>query len=363
MAEQPNQRRWNDTISDLPLYTGTEKDSLSAESIVTRVEAAAEALAWTPEQTFNNFSLSLRSNAEQWLQLQQDIRPDFVKTWPYIKPIFRKAFGSKMDESKVYLTVKDLGMKTTEKPRDFAIRFNQAWRAIKEMIKPKPIDVPAAEADRSVAYCQGLYMQGCNDTHMDYQKIFYVAGLPQPLLTKVVQKDIPTFVEAMDQAILIDALNTKNGGTVHEIQEDQTPETSDEDFVNQIQGGYHNNRGNYRGAFRGRSNSRGNARGNRGASQSASQRGGNHNGGSQPPNNNGGTKMPYSEQKLKCLFCNIFGHHQNDCNKRIKANKPCIASSGKEYFPKTKVTPVQDGEEQQGTQAPVKEEAKEYLFR
>ncbi|MEY3250846.1 MAG: hypothetical protein RLZZ27_954, partial [Actinomycetota bacterium] len=30
MGEQPNQRRWNDQVSDLPAFYGNEKDTLSA---------------------------------------------------------------------------------------------------------------------------------------------------------------------------------------------------------------------------------------------------------------------------------------------------------------------------------------------
>ncbi len=74
MAEQPNQRRWNDTISELPAFYGNDKDTLSAESLVHRVEAAATALGWDDEATFNNFSLCLRADAEKWLALTRDIR-------------------------------------------------------------------------------------------------------------------------------------------------------------------------------------------------------------------------------------------------------------------------------------------------
>ena len=82
MAEQPNQRRWNDSVSDLPIFHGNDKDTITAESIVARVEAAANTLTWDDEQTYNNFSLAMRSNAEKWLTLQSDIRgADFRKSW------------------------------------------------------------------------------------------------------------------------------------------------------------------------------------------------------------------------------------------------------------------------------------------
>ena len=249
MAEQPNQRRWNDSVSDLPAFHGNEKDTITAESITTRVEAAAEALAWDDAATFNNFSLAMRSNAEKWLMLQADIRPDFARSWTYIKPLFRVAFGTKMDKSKVFLALRELGHKPTELVQDFAIRFNESWRTIKSLMKPKIINVPAAEANRTIAVCQGLYAQGFLDAQMEFQRIMFVSTLDMPLLTKVVQKDIPTFVDAMETASKLQGLTQKpngNGGVIHSIQE-QNLETTDAEFVNQIQQGYHNNRGNNHG--------------------------------------------------------------------------------------------------------------------
>jgi hypothetical protein len=268
MAEQPNQRRWNDSVSELPAFYGNEKDTISAESIVHRVEAAANALTWDDEATYNNFSLAMRANAEEWLTLQADVRgPEFRRSWAYIKPLFRAAFGSKMDESKVFLALREIGQKPSECIRDFAIRFNKGWRTIKDLMKPKAINVPANEADRTVAVCQGLYAQGFADAQMEFQRIMFVSTMEMPLLTRVVQKDIPTFVDAMEVATKIENLTKSTGITasIHKIQE--TDETSDAEFVNQIQHGYHNNRGNYRGNNRGRSNSRGQSRGNRGNSR------------------------------------------------------------------------------------------------
>ena len=168
-----------------------------------------------------------------------------------------------MDESKVFLALREIGMKPTELVRDFTIRFDKGWRTIKDLMKPKAINIPAAEADRTIVVCQGLYAQGFSDAQMEFQIIMFVSTLDMPLLTKVVQKDIPTFVEAMDEATKIQHLSKNNGATaaIHKILE-QTKETLDAEFVNQIQQGYHNNSGNYCGNNRGCSNFRGPSRGN-----------------------------------------------------------------------------------------------------
>ena len=131
MAEQPNQSRWNNSVSELPSFHGNSKDTITAESITTQVEAAALALAWDDAAMYNNFSLSMPSNAEEWLLLQADIRgAAFLKSWAYIKPIFLKAFGAKMDESKVYMILKDMVQKPGELVCDFAIQFNKGYRTI-----------------------------------------------------------------------------------------------------------------------------------------------------------------------------------------------------------------------------------------
>ena len=84
-----------------------------------------------------------------------------------------------------------------------------------------------------------------------------------PLLTNVVQKPIPAFVDAMEHATQLQMLAQKQStiGQINQIQE-QMETTLDAEFVNQIQQGYHNNRGNNRGNSRGRGN-RGQSRGNR----------------------------------------------------------------------------------------------------
>jgi hypothetical protein len=67
------------------------------------------------------------------------------------------------------------------------------------------------------------------------------------------------------------------------------------------------------------------------------------------------------------LFCKIIGHHQDECRKRIDAGKPCMAASGKEYFPKSKMHPVTEEEmdaDMSGEyQSAIRETKNEYLFQ
>jgi hypothetical protein len=269
------------------------------------------------------------------------------------------------------MILKDIGQKPGELVRDFAIRFNKGYRTIQSMMNLRAINVPANEAERTIAVCQKLYADGYRDAQDDMRKILFVSTLEMPLLTKVVQKPIPTFVDAMEHASQLQMLAQKQStiGQINQIQE-QSKMTSDAEFVNQITQGYHNGRGNNRGNSRGRGNrgqSRGN--GNRGRGHFSGGYYSNKNNGNGNGGNNQNKEAPKLNTKIKCLFCDIPGHHQDDCRKRIEAGKPCRATSGKEYFPKSKMYPVTEEEmdadmgQSSEHQSAIREAKSEYLFQ
>jgi hypothetical protein len=43
-----------------------------------------------------------------------------------------------------------------------------------------------------------------------------------------------------------------------------------------------------------------------------------------------------NQNKQVCVFCKIPNHRQEDCRKRIAANKPCLDTSGRPFWPKIK---------------------------
>jgi hypothetical protein len=45
-----------------------------------------------------------------------------------------------------------------------------------------------------------------------------------------------------------------------------------------------------------------------------------------------------NRNKTTCIFCKKLGHRQEDCQKRINANQPCLDSSGKTFLPKINTT-------------------------
>ena len=234
------------------------------------------------------------------------------------------------------------------------------------LVEKQVIDIPADAAARTVDYCRGLYNQGFNHNQAMFQRMFFVAGLPHKLLTKVVQKDIPTIREAYTESVRIHGLEQDpakikngNGNGIHAAEEENE---TDEQFINQIRShpityrgrGGQNNSG--RGNFRGRSLSRGRggatARGApRGASSGpafsdrSSQNGPN----GQGPN--GGQGMSF-EPRPKCKYCKKEGHMQDKCYARIRDNAPCTNRYGVTYWPsQQQQAPIRESEEEQSVGA------------
>ena len=95
-AQQAVNRRLNETISDLPKFYGMAKDTVSAENLIDRIDAAIATLAWTQVMAFNYFRMALHSDAKTWLKLIKDIKDGFQEQWDFIKPLFKLRFGKKM---------------------------------------------------------------------------------------------------------------------------------------------------------------------------------------------------------------------------------------------------------------------------
>jgi len=76
-AQQAANRQLNETISDLPKFYCTAKDTVTAENLIDRIDASINALAWTPEMAFDYFRMALHSSVENWIKLVREKEPDF----------------------------------------------------------------------------------------------------------------------------------------------------------------------------------------------------------------------------------------------------------------------------------------------
>jgi hypothetical protein len=117
-------------------------------------------------------------------------------------------------------------------------------------------------------------------------------------------------------------LKGKSLASVNEIREEEVPAEAEDDDVTAF---------NRRGArpktnqYQSGGQSRGGYSSGRGGYQAGS---GTRRGGNSGNGNNGNRNGKF------CYFCKIQGHRQEECQKRIKENKPCRDAQGRYYWPK-----------------------------
>ena len=61
-----------------------------------------------------------------------------------------------------------------------------------------------------------------------------------------------------------------------------------------------------------------------------------------------GDNQMHNQGKHTCWYCNIPGHRQEECRKRIKDGKPCTGLNGSTYWPKPKQIPMDEEKEGEG---------------
>ena len=67
-----------------------------------------------------------------------------------------------------------------------------------------------------------------------------------------------------------------------------------------------------------------------------------------------GGRKPFSKNVVVCRYCNIKGHFQKECRKRLKDGKPQVDAQGKAYIYDNKMNPIKDegeDEEEEGISA------------
>ena len=111
----------------LPEFGGQrEKDSITPNAFIQRVDNMMAANIWTDHIVFWNFALVLRSSADIWLKSQktlEDITGDH-RAWTIIWHFFKAEFAIKLDDKQILDGLAHLAMKPTENVQDYFGRLN-----------------------------------------------------------------------------------------------------------------------------------------------------------------------------------------------------------------------------------------------
>ena len=112
----------------LPEFWGQkEKDSISANEFVKRVDKMMSANNWSDKVAFDNFGLALKGEANTWLDSQivlKQIEGDRER-WTIIRPFFKEEFATESGDKLILDGLAHMAMKPSENVRSFFGRLNK----------------------------------------------------------------------------------------------------------------------------------------------------------------------------------------------------------------------------------------------
>ena len=349
------QQRINDHIADLPFFFAEKnKDTVSLQTYISRIEQGIEALEWTQENAFTYFKNSLRGDAAQWLIGTLSDLPDLAKTWEVYKPLFREAFGDTTDE---IVFAQEIGTLTIGQFDNNLIKYYAAiTKAIdlhgdKYRAEVYPIPANLALTAAQTLFVQKAFHDGAHKVHVDLKKEFFIRGLTTKQINMIKLKpnlttprDVFNYLrreEDLELKLKTNGQHTNgtgngasngNGGPKPTAPAPIKIESAEEqEGSQQAAANYPPRQQSQRGQQRGRGQrGRGSVQPRPSGQPSGSQNGtGNYNGNQQAP------------KPFFCIFCRKPNHNQDDCRQRIAENAPCLSKNGVPYFPRSQ-NPVEE---------------------
>jgi hypothetical protein len=325
-VQGPNGLQLRVEKAKLPEFYGQkEKDSIAAAEFAKRIDWNVAANGWTDEEAYSNFGMALHGSANLWLESMitlQEIEGDRA-CWSIIKPFFKAEFAIQTDDKLILDGLAHMAMKKSENIRDYFGRLNKTNNIIMEgkcqytLLPPKP--VVQANGFMDTAEVDAYYDIRDRAIGKFYLLNLFRAGLPTEL-KRVIN------LQSLNE---LDLYNAVKLATIESLSREESKASSQvfaiddetEDAVDVVTlcqqkpptqsscGQNKNFRGNSRGAS-------GNAtRGNPYSWRNPNQ------------------QQSGSNSNL-CVFCKIPNHRQEECRKRINANKPCLDTNGRPFWPK-----------------------------
>ena len=351
------QQQQDKDTSTIPLFYGNQKDTVTLQCFINRIDTGIRTLNWTQNIAFTYFQNATRSTAAAWLESFLVDNPDTAREWQAVKQHFRKAFGDTTDP--IVFAQEVFHIRPNQFNNSLFDYYNAISRAVKlheeEFIPPPLPPLPENHqlTEEEVALVttthENAYKLAVQNVHAKLRKEFFLNGLSKTQLDLVVDKPHINTVHEMIAAIhQHESVQKKKNGndqsTILSSVQQQESETKQEEVAAATfttpttQNGNNNYRGSYRGTYyRGNQsqNYRGSGNGYRGAN---SNRGGAATNSNYRPNynqtNNAASSSTNSNSGKICIFCRKPNHIQDFCRARISQSAPCIDGQGRTYWPK-----------------------------
>ena len=323
----------------LPEFWGQkDKDSISANEFVKRVDKLKSANNWSEKVAFDNVGLALKGEANIWLDSQVTLKhiEGDREQWSIIRPYFKEEFATESDDKLILDGLAHMAMRPTENVRSFFGRLNAVNKVIKDAydsytIKPAaPVPDNTGNITMPLANFQA-YQKALIDNVMEFNILNQFRAALLPELRRVINLQ-PIETLDLDTAVRLATIElrsrdeSKGSSKIQAVQQDEQDDNVEAITQNRQQRfapSNQQNRGQQnRQNYRPQNNYRPN-------NQQQWRSG---------PNSNSGPGNNSNRNKTTCIFCKKLGHRQEDCRKRINANQPCLDANGKTFWPNINTT-------------------------
>jgi hypothetical protein len=184
--------------TDIPLFYGVkEKDTISPQQLVDRLERAARVAGWANEEMqCDQFFLSLREEALKWSYTLDNIIGFNKAAWNDVKEKFLEAYAPRFSAKTLCISFQDLKQKSQEDVQQFYNRVSETFRNA-YLTKPDHVttyvgNLAGLGVDQAGA--NTIMSQGIQRMQLLMMNTVFLGGLKEEIRSKVLEEG-PTLIE------------------------------------------------------------------------------------------------------------------------------------------------------------------------
>ena len=291
-----------------PAFFGdVNKDSLSIQEWIVRIDHMRTSLGWTAAQTYHNAKNALFGAAAAIITSRCAVQEDHEETWAWLQKILKKQFG-KCNTSRAYVDLMfamkpELNIKADL--NHFIAKIHANFALIHEAIADPTCEMNPAGGAYTPQQTLELLKAEKKRIVDTFSFAFMVNLLPPEVRTKVLEQKPTTMADTFDkvdevQRMLLDEKRPlQHSPVVH------ASEGSYEALLNEVK--------KLRSKVEGSNN------------QNQTNNGRRNNNNKRNNGSNNASKM--------CNYCHKKGHGTIDCFKRKNDKAPCYNNKGEPYYP------------------------------
>ena len=240
--------------TDIPLFYGIkEKDTITPQQLIDRLERAARVARWaTDELKCDQFFLSLRDEALKWSDTLDNIIGFDKENWQQVKSKFLAAYAARFTAKTLCISFQDLKQKSSEDMQTFYNRVSQTFRNA-YMTKPDHVTTYAGERfGLNQANANTVMAEGLKRMELLVMNTVFLGGLKEDIRNKVLEEG-PTVIEdsvtlardqeaiyeknrVRDRAAFITSVAGEEDEQVLEVEEDEAEHLAAVNAIRKRQG-------------------------------------------------------------------------------------------------------------------------------